>query len=664
MPRPGGGGGGDGWSADINCIPACQTVLVQLVMTTPPAMPADTGWIDICPGDGVSFSGEGLYPQDGAVYNHSDLTSSFTWSFGDGTTSQGPAAFHTYNEPGGYIVQLQIQDQFGCRNSNFISQRIRVSTYPDFELAGDLPSEICVNDTINLSAAVASIDSTYEVSVTSTEGTFQTTGVISDSLPLPDGTGACYETSILFSDFAPGQVLTDINDLLSICINAEHSYLRDLYITLTCPDGTEVILEDQTNSGGENFLGVPYELDDAGTPNPPAPGIGWDYCWTPSATNGTWLEYCNANNPQTLPEGDYNSFESLDAFLGCPLNGEWTIQICDNWGSDNGWLFEWSISFASDLYPNVETFTPEIINWEWNDNPSIFFETQDSIAAAPVNAGSASYTFAVTNDFGCTYDTTVLMQVLPPTHIDCHSCDGTLQQLKDTTICTGEIVMLNAEVPNALSNQEVTFEAFANISFDNNVYPPGAPFQSAVGVSNISPGTILDASTQIISVCLNLTHPYNSDVELYLQAPNGVTLELSTDNGANGDNYTNTCFTSTAVLPITAGSPPFTGEFLPEGNWADLNGTPVSGDWILLVSDDQNGFAGTFIGWTITFLNENNITYDWFPPTDLTCTNCPDPEAFPSQNTTYVVTSTDEFMCSFSDTLNIAVVDALASTFG
>jgi len=655
-----GAGEGEGWSADINCIPACQTIIADLVMTTPEAMPADTGWIDICPGEGISFEGAGIYPQDGAVYDHSDLTSNFLWSFGDGTTSEGPTAYHIYNEPGGYIVQLQILDQFGCRNSNFISQRVRVSTYPDFELAGNIPSILCGEDTINLSATVAIIDSTYEVSVSSTEGTFQTTGIVSDSLALPDGTGSCYETSILFSDFSPGQVLTDINDLLNICVNVEHSYMRDLYITLTCPDGTEVILLDQENSGGEVFLGQPYELDD-GAPGDPIPGEGADYCWTPNATMGTWLEYANANMPNSLPEGDYNSFESLDAFLGCPLNGEWTIQVCDNWGSDNGWLFEWSISFASDLYPNVETFTPVIIDWGWEENPSVFYQTQDSISAAPTNAGSASYTFFVTNDFGCTYDTTVVVEVLPPTHPDCHSCDGTLQQLSDTTLCVGDIVMLNAEVPNQLSNQEVTFEAFANQAFDNNVYPPGAPFESVINASNINPGTIIDASAQIFSVCVNLEHSYDSDVELYLQAPNGTVITLSSDNGGGGDDYTNTCFTPTAVTPITAGTAPFTGDFLPEGNFADLNGTPVAGAWILQVADDQNGFSGNFIGWTITFENENSITYEWTPAMDLSCTDCPNPEVTPTQTTTYVVTSVDEFNCVFSDSLNIAVVDALVA---
>ena len=77
-----------------------------------------------------------------------------------------------------------------------------IDIYPDFELAGDIPDEICAGDTISLSAVVSNIDSTYEVSVSPTEGGFPTGGIRSDSLPLPDGTGATYSTSIVFDNFS------------------------------------------------------------------------------------------------------------------------------------------------------------------------------------------------------------------------------------------------------------------------------------------------------------------------------------------------------------------------------------------------------------------------------------------------------------------------------
>ncbi len=653
-----GSGEGAGWSADINCIPSCQLIQAELVSTTPVVNPPDTGYIDICPGDRVFLTGTGVYPQDGIVYNHSNFTSSFTWDFGDGTFAVGPNTSHIYDEPGGYIIQLTIEDQFGCKNTNFISQRVRVSTYPDFELAGDIPDEICAGDTLSLSAVVSGIDTTYEVSVTPTEGTFQTAGVRSDSLPLPDGTGATYSTSIMFSDFSPGQILTNINDLIGICVNMEHSWMHDLQIELTCPDGTTVILQQQVFLGGV-FLGEPNEADEG--MDPPLQGVGYNYCWTPTATNGNWTQYWQSTNVGTMPEGDYNSFESLDAFLGCPLNGEWTLTVQDLWAIDNGWIFEWSIEFDASLYPNVETFSPQIVDYTWNNNNSVIYFSSDSIVVSPQNAGTPSYTFQITDEFGCVNDTTLIINVLPPTHPNCYTCDIILPELQDTSLCNGESASYDASPISSLDDQNITFEAFSNIEFDNSDYPPGNPFESSIDISYINPGILTDATAQIVSVCVNLDHAYDADVELRLKAPNGTLLELSTDNGGGGDNYTNTCFTPSAITPITAGTAPFTGDFQPEGVWTDLNGSNVNGTWTLEVADDQNGFGGTFIDWSITFVTTNELTYFWSPAMDLSCNNCADPIATPLATTEYILNTVDVYGCTNADTLLIEVFSSFAA---
>ena len=176
-----------------------------------------------------------------------------------------------------------------------------------------------------LSAMVNQLDSNAIVSVSPNTGTFSVAGIRSDSLPLPDGDGTSYQTSINFSDFAPGAVLTDINDLESICVNMEHSWMRDLEITLTCPDGTTIVLHDHPGqTGGQVFLGEPID-NDGGFPTP---GLGYDYCWTPNATNPTWIQYSNANFPGTLPPGDYSTVDPMTDLLGCPLNGEWTMGLC------------------------------------------------------------------------------------------------------------------------------------------------------------------------------------------------------------------------------------------------------------------------------------------------------------------------------------------------
>src|SRR5690606_35737285 len=111
------------------------------------------------------------------------------------------------------------------------------------------------------------------------------------------------------------------------------------------------------------------------------------------------------------------------------------------------------------------------------------------------------------------------------------------------------------------------------------------------------------------SVCINIEHNWLDDLDLYLVAPSGAFMELSTDNGSNGDDYINTCFTPNATVPITyinppASGAPYTGDFIPEGLWEDLWAVaenPTNGTWRLLCIDDAMGFVGTLLDWTITF---------------------------------------------------------------
>lgn len=651
---------GEGWHADINCIPSCQLIQAHLVSSDPPVMPIDTGWIDACPGQRVFFTGAGEYPQNGEIYQHSDFTSEFLWDFGDGITAVGPNVSHIYEEPGGYIVQLTITDQLGCVNSNFISQRVRISTRPDFSIGGTVDPEICAGDTIELNAVVDTMISSAVVSVIGTEGSFQSGGIRSDSLPLPDGTGATYESSINITAFAPSQTLTNFQDLESIGVNMEHSWMYDLDIFISCPDGTQIILQNQEFISDEVFLGEPYELDDIGTPFPPGQGEGWNYSWVPDDNQPNWTEYSQANGPQTLPEGDYGPYESFSNLEGCPLNGEWTLTVLDQWGSDNGWIFEWSINFAAHLFPNLETFTPDLVDYYWQEDPTVFFETPDSIAAAPQNAGTASYTFVVMDDFGCTYDTTVLIDVLPFTHPDCYNCSEILSEVDDATICEGESVDIDVSSGIDLEN-DVTFEANPFYEFGFSNHPPANPYYSTITVNSVNPAILNDPLAQIISVCVDIETDWNSDLSLFLQAPSGEMLELSTGNGGGTDNYNNTCFTVDATMPITAGTGPFTGDFLPEGNWNALTGAQIMGDWSLIISDAFGiNDMGRLISWSLSFNSINDIQYAWDPFFGLSCVDCPNPTASPSNTTTYTVQASDSYGCTAQDDIAITVVNDIA----
>lgn len=649
---------GNGWNAEISCIAACQTIQSRIVSSDPIISPADTGWIDACPGQRVFLSAQGLYPQNGAVYNHSDFTSSFTWEFGDGSMAVGPSVSNIYDEPGGYIIQLTITDQFGCKNTNFINQRVRISTRPDFTVNPDLLQPICVGDSIDLNAVVDTVLSTYNISVVPTEGSFLAGGILSDTLPLPDGVGISYFAPIAITQFSPGQVLADINDLFGICLNIEHSWMHDLEITITCPDGTEVVLQDQQVIGGQVLLGIPHQSDSQA---PAFQGTGWDYCWTPSGTE-TWTEYSLANGGNiTLPEDDYASFEPLDNLIGCPLNGEWVLTVTDLWGSDNGWLFGWSINFDPDLFPDLEIFTPQITDYSWQPSSSIYNMTPDSISASPLNAGTASYTFSVMNEFGCTYDTTLNVTILPETHPNCYSCQDIINPVDDRLICQNENTVLDVTGTSTTSSQ-VTFEAspFYPLGFAN--HPPANPYRSTIAVNSISPANLSNPAMQLLSVCINIETDWCSDLNISLRSPTGTIVDLSSGNGGSGDNYTNTCFTPTAPTAITAGTAPFTGNFRPEGNWNLLAGAQINGNWQLVVTDAFGiNQIGRLNSWTMTFLSTNNVVYSWSPSQGLSCTTCAAPTASPNVTRTYIVQATDGYGCVQRDTVTVGVVNDISA---
>lgn len=647
-----GAGTAAGWAAAISCAKSCQTVLSDLVSTNPTVIPADTGWIDICPGQRVFFTGAGLYPQNDFAYHQSDLTTTFEWNFGDGGIAYGPNTSHRFDQPGGYFVQLTLTDTFGCKSSNLISQRIRVAGRPEFNLAS--VGQICAGDTLMLGSTIDTSLFSHTVSAFPLTTSFGVESSRSDSLALPDGTGELYETSIVLTEFSPGQVLVDENDLDHLCLTIEHSWMRDVEITLTCPSGQSIILHNHPgNFGGEVYLGEPNDNDNFN----PIPGTGYTYCWTPTATNPTWIEYANTvlGGVGTLPPGDYSTFEPISDLIGCPLNGEWTIGVTDLWAADNGYIFNWSIQFQESLYPNIESFTPQFVQWGWNNHPSIFFSSQDSIAAAPQNAGTAGYTFSVTDNFGCSWDTLLNVAVLPPTHPDCYVCASNFLPLPEVDICAGEMVPFNAS-SQAPSSQEVRFETYSNYRLGNANHPHANPYSSPVDVSSLGYNFITNPIQQITSVCMDIETDFCSDLNVFLRAPGGQLLMLTTGNGGSGDNYKTTCFSPTATLPIVGQAAPFNGTYLPEGNWTALNGTPVTGSWNLVVSD---GFAPSQFGrvkwWSIGFNTQNTINYNWTNAASLSCGNCANPVASPVDTTTYILTATNSYNCVHTDTAIINV---------
>ena len=129
----------------------------------------------------------------------------------------------------------------------------------------------------------------------------------------------------------------------------------------------------------------------------------------------------------------------------------------------------------------------------------------------------------------------------------------------------------------------------------------GGPTTSAATVAGL--GTAVGTTDLIESVTVNLTHTWDSDIEMDLISPDGTVWDLTSDNGGAGDNYTNTVFQD-GFPSITTGAAPFTGTFQAEqGPFATgFAGDAVNGNWTLSICDDAGGDTGTLLSWSITFV--------------------------------------------------------------
>ena len=131
----------------------------------------------------------------------------------------------------------------------------------------------------------------------------------------------------------------------------------------------------------------------------------------------------------------------------------------------------------------------------------------------------------------------------------------------------------------------------------------GTSIRFPVTVSGLP--TSLDTNFGIVNVCIYAVHPYDSDLDIWLIAPDSTYIELSTGNGGSGDNYWNTCFYDSVPLFISSGTAPFTGSYRPESPLYNVNnGQNPNATWQLLIHDTYPfADAGLLVSWTITFGN-------------------------------------------------------------
>ncbi len=130
----------------------------------------------------------------------------------------------------------------------------------------------------------------------------------------------------------------------------------------------------------------------------------------------------------------------------------------------------------------------------------------------------------------------------------------------------------------------------------------GGPTESDAAITDVGTLGTNPGEYTLDQVEIDLTHTWDADLEISLVSPAGTSLDLSSDNGGSGDNYTGTVFQDGGA-DITAASAPFTGVFAPEGGTfaATFAGEAIDGNWTLSICDDAGGDTGTLNSYCISF---------------------------------------------------------------
>ena len=141
---------------------AAGTYNVNLVATSAKGCDTDTTvTVQVFEQPTADFTFENICLNEVAAFTNTSTGSelSYTWAFGDGTSSTEQSPTHSYEGPGLYQVELSIENPNGC--NSFKRQVIRVSPMPvvSFEMR-----DVCLEETVNYSnySTITSGSMTYE----------------------------------------------------------------------------------------------------------------------------------------------------------------------------------------------------------------------------------------------------------------------------------------------------------------------------------------------------------------------------------------------------------------------------------------------------------------------------------------------------------------------
>ena len=476
---------------ELFCLAPCQNIISQIASSNPPINPVDTTYIDLCFNDTLSLTASALYSENNTYYNQSNASSNFFWKVG-ALLDTNIVFSLGLDDAGFYPIELTVEDSEGCLSKNEHNLVVRYIPRPSFNPVYD--STLCFEETVSFYDIIDGENIGGNVIIGDTIRTSSVFAVTSAAQYIPDdadnisgngiSTPATYSVSV--TGFIPGSIITSGSQVEQICLDIEHSFAGDIDIVLVAPNGSQIYLVDMNPPAGP---AADYGFPIIGV-NPLTPGTPETYCWSPTGTSVPIIS--GAAYPAMIPAfpATYQATGNWDNFIGSPVNGTWTIQVFDDYGGDDGFIFGASFAFDSVFVPPPDSFYvayDAIGNWE--NDPFIISDSlnQNAVDYYAGSAGANSLIYTTTSDFGCTESDTLHFWV------DSFEVVATPS---DTNVCALDPVQLNAVVNGSTGALTYGWTPTTDLNFSNIANPISTlttgSIQYTVGVTNANACTFYD----------------------------------------------------------------------------------------------------------------------------------------------------------------------------
>jgi len=252
---------------------------------------------------------------------------------------------------------------------------------------------------------------------------------------------------------------------------------------------------------------------------------------------------------------------------------------------------------------------------------------------------TTTYTLTVFDSIGCsdTDDVTVAVHPLP------------IVGSAAPAICIGDSAQLNAS-----GGISYMWSPDSTLSNPNTANPMASPLTSTtytVTVTDIN-GCVNTVSTTL--VVHPLPTPTVSASNKFLC--NGQSVQLNATGGVSYS-WSPATYLNNPNIPNPVSSPPFTATYVV--TVTDSNGCKAKDTIIINVYPLPNYTISPDVticrGDSASLAADGGVTYTWYPPAGLSCTDCSNPIASPDSTTTYHVDITNGAGCTATDSIRVTV---------